>query len=364
MAGASPLKTHFAKSLLGRNLAAVPIIVLVVTAVAIAIGLGSLALRNADKYAIERQGDVLTRALAAHAEQVGRELIPQIFWQEAAEHVRAHDQAWLQDNYGPYLNDVFGIDQSYVLDSANRPIYAAVDGERVSPDRFAAIEPRLRRWIDEARAHRGGESSTGLIVEPKYFVDGTEIPLVITARIDKIEDRPMVVIVGNITPEDGLSSLGGESPYLLVALANLDDETLARIARNYGFAGLKWGSDTSGGRVAVTLLSDANRKIGTLTFIPDRPTEAFIAQLKPAFAVALENPRTVGRRRDLSRAPLRGRARLGAKTGVGGDPRSAHPVAQPPAVRRRTLARERGASRDRRSAGAALGRPRPLQGAQ
>ena len=70
-------------------------------------------------------------------------------------------EAWMQDNYGPYLNDVFGIDQSYVLDSANQPIYAAVDGERVSPRslRRDRAEP-LRRWIDETRAHRGGVEAT------------------------------------------------------------------------------------------------------------------------------------------------------------------------------------------------------------
>jgi PAS domain S-box-containing protein len=272
----------------GVGLIALPILALVAIAVALIGGLGLVALRNASSYAVEKQGDVLVRAFHARAEQVAREVTPQVFWQEAAEKVRTRDLDWMDQNFGAYLHDIYGYRLSFVLDGADRPIYAAIAGRRAAPAEYARVAAVAGRWIPEIRGYpaaaRGGP---GLLARPKQFPDGTTLWLVMVARPALVEGRPSLVTVSSIIPDEDPAGLGGEPPYLLVAVADADDAVLAKIAQDQGYAGLKWGTDSDHGRVTRDLLDERGGVIGPLSWIPERPALAFARQLTPALAVSL-----------------------------------------------------------------------------
>jgi diguanylate cyclase (GGDEF)-like protein len=268
------------------NFAALPIIAVVTVSTALAAGLGWITLKQADDFAIDRQGDVLIHALAAHAEQIGRQGIPQVFWQEAAEKVRARDVKWMDENYGPYLYDVFGYRQSYILDGMNRPIYAAVDGIQTSPTRYRTLAPIVSRRVKEVREGPSGVDKTGFISEVKQYADGSTQHLIVSANAASVDGRPSLVTISTIIPDLDPAGLGNELPYLLVAVADIDDGVLSRIARDYGFSGLRWGDDRNDGRAVRTLTDDQGRPISGLSWIPERPAAAFVERLKPALALS------------------------------------------------------------------------------
>ncbi|MFO1058891.1 MAG: response regulator [Dongiaceae bacterium] len=267
---------------------AVPILALVAIAIVLIGGLGLVALRNANDYAVEKQAEVLARAFHARAEQVAREVTPQVFWQEAAEKVRTRDLDWMDLNYGAYLHDIYGYRLSFVLDGADRPVYGAIEGRRVAPAEYARVAPVTERWIPEVRGYpaaaRGGP---GLLARAKQFPDGRTLWLVMVARPALVEGRPSLVTVTSIIPDEDPAGLGGEPPYLLVAVADADDAVLAKIAQDQGYAGLKWGTDSDHGRVSRDLRDERGGVIGSLSWIPERPALAFVTQLTPALAVSL-----------------------------------------------------------------------------
>lgn len=278
------MKNRFRVLLRNPNFAMLPIVAIAIVATLLAIGLGSITLKQTDDVAIARQGEVLTRAIAARAERLGEQGIPQVFWQDAAEKVRARDLEWIDENYGPYLKDVFGYRQSYILDGTNTPIYAAVDGKQTSPNRYFALAPFVAYWIDGVRNDHDGVERTGFISEAKQFPDGKTLRLTVSAHPVGIEDKPSVVTVSTIIPDRDPAGLGKELPYLLVAVADIDDEMLSNIARDYGFSGLRWGNDQSGGRAVQTLYDEQGNRFADLSWLPERPAANLVERLHPALA--------------------------------------------------------------------------------
>src|SRR5579871_99811 len=161
----------------------VPIGAIVLVSIVLALGLGAVALKTGDDYAIGRQRDLLGNAFRSAAEQIGRELMPQVYWQDAFEQVRAQNLDWMKDNLGSYLSDTFGFSRAYVLDPDDRPIAAFENGSVVPPSAFAAVAPTLMSLVREIR--RPAEmapANVGRIAQARVAQDGTKLSLVIVGR--------------------------------------------------------------------------------------------------------------------------------------------------------------------------------------
>jgi diguanylate cyclase (GGDEF)-like protein len=271
----------------GSRGAIFPIVAVTLVASVLALGLGWATLKQANEFAVEKQGDVLVRAIAAHGEQVGRQGIPQIFWQEAAEKVRERDLAWMDDNFGSYLLDILDYRQSYILDGKNEVVYAAVDGRRASPTRYDALASKISPWIDDVRSGRDLAERTGLIVEIKQYPDGAAAKLIVSTHTAALDGRPSLITISTIIPDLDFAGLGGELPYLLVGVADLDENVLAKIARDYGFSNLRWSSSERGDHANRTLLNDRGETVGVLSWMPELPAAEFIERLAPALAISL-----------------------------------------------------------------------------
>jgi diguanylate cyclase (GGDEF)-like protein len=264
-----------------------PIVAVTLVASALAGSLGWMTLKQANEFAVERQGEVLVRAIAAHGEQVGRQGIPQVFWQDAAEKIRARDFDWMDDNYGPYLQDILGYTQSYILDGNDIPIFGTVEGRRVSATRYDVLKPTISRWVEEVRRGPENLNRTGYISEVKGYPDGATAKLIVSANTALLDGRPSLIVVSTIIPDLDLAGLGNEQPYLLVGVAELDDDVLTNIARDYGFADLKWSNDRSEAGATQPLVNDVGDTVGVLSWEPELPAAEFIQRLAPALAISI-----------------------------------------------------------------------------
>ena len=64
---------------------------------------------------------------------------------------REPDAEWLDANVGERMFDLFNVQETYLLDGNNRPIYASVDRRRAAPDSYRRIAPALDRFVKLAR---------------------------------------------------------------------------------------------------------------------------------------------------------------------------------------------------------------------
>ncbi len=61
------------------------------------------------------------------------------------------DQAWLDDNVGFRLFDLYGAQETYILDSHGRPVYAAVGRKYAAPSAYERVAPVVDRFVKLAR---------------------------------------------------------------------------------------------------------------------------------------------------------------------------------------------------------------------
>jgi diguanylate cyclase (GGDEF)-like protein len=61
------------------------------------------------------------------------------------------DEAWLDNNVGFRLFDLYGAQETYVLDRSGRPVYASVGRKHVAPSAYQRLAPTVDRFVKLAR---------------------------------------------------------------------------------------------------------------------------------------------------------------------------------------------------------------------
>jgi diguanylate cyclase (GGDEF)-like protein len=61
------------------------------------------------------------------------------------------DYGWLDNNVGRRLFDLYGVEETYILDGANQPVYASVDRRQTSPTAFARVASSVDALIKLSR---------------------------------------------------------------------------------------------------------------------------------------------------------------------------------------------------------------------
>jgi diguanylate cyclase (GGDEF)-like protein len=166
------------------------------------------------------------------------------------------DQAWLDVNVGSRLFDLHDVEETYILDGKNRPIYASIGRERKAPDSYERIAPEVDRFVRLARgeiARPSGRANLnerlpgippaplelppmpGFSVEPTILYPSLKTtPSVLHATdLVRIGDRVAFVSVMQmvrVTPDRAPSA----APPVLVGLRYMDEKFLQHVSRqNY-----------------------------------------------------------------------------------------------------------------------------------
>jgi diguanylate cyclase (GGDEF)-like protein len=84
--------------------------------------------------------------LSVAQESIG--LCEQCIAEAASDHP---DQAWLDENVGFRLFDLYNAHETYILDGQDRPVYASVEHQRASPAAYARVAPAVARFVKLAR---------------------------------------------------------------------------------------------------------------------------------------------------------------------------------------------------------------------
>ena len=64
----------------------------------------------------------------------------QTTWDEAVKNLAVkYDPAWAHKNVGQFFHDMLGLERAFVLDAANRPIYAMDFGRDAPPKAYAKV---------------------------------------------------------------------------------------------------------------------------------------------------------------------------------------------------------------------------------
>ncbi|WP_169833522.1 putative bifunctional diguanylate cyclase/phosphodiesterase [Methylobrevis pamukkalensis] len=232
---------------------------------------------ESDRIAIDRQVRYVDLMVG---EQVDKLILDQenvTIWDEAVRNTSiAYNPDWVSDNLGPWMQDYFGHDRSYLLDAADRLVYAMADGADVDPE-ATDLPAVFAPLIDEVRGRGWASLQTGAATSAD-----DENPR--KARLTSLENRPAVVSAMVIVPDSARVEQELADAYVLVSVRFLDARFLRDLERRYFLEGVRFlgeAADAPPGEAQTPLLGSDGQKLGVIRWRAIRPGTDLMVTLAP-----------------------------------------------------------------------------------
>ncbi|MCE3249286.1 MAG: putative protein y4lL [Geminicoccaceae bacterium] len=249
----------------------VPVAFLMLGALALVGGLLWVGSLKQDELGLSHQRQLVEHAVRSRLNDLSITAKDYSWWDDAVRYlVREFDPDWADGNSGIYVLEMFGYDHSFVIDGADRTVYAAIDGERASADAFATLSPDLRNLVEEARRAPQDEpqAAAGLL----HGTDGV-----------------VLVAASAVLPQEGsqLELLPGPRSVLVLA-QRLDELFLQGAEDAYRIRGLRLlPAKAQAPAAALPLIAPDGARLGCLTWLPERPGWELVRWVMPGLSGAL-----------------------------------------------------------------------------
>ncbi|HET6519580.1 MAG TPA: EAL domain-containing protein [Geminicoccaceae bacterium] len=249
-----------------------PIAVLVAVAMAVVVAFIWFSAKRQDQIALEQSIESVRTAIQRKVEQVGLVARDYSWWNDSFRNLDlVFDPEWTHTNIGFYIYDVHNFEMSFVVDRADRTVYAQVDGEPVAgADTFALLSHGLAPLVGRARAAPLAEPrpATGLLA---------------------VGDGIAMVGVSAVTPEDPEATPVAPGPRVVLVYAKrLDQEFLDSVAEALPLTGLRLvGAGADASAAVLPLVAPDGTRLDTLVWEPNRPGSEFLRSVSPSLAIAV-----------------------------------------------------------------------------
>ncbi|WP_424138926.1 putative bifunctional diguanylate cyclase/phosphodiesterase [Roseomonas chloroacetimidivorans] len=243
------------------------------------------ATRTSDTVSMEREARVTNRAVAASVQELTHQQQGAALWDPLITRLRAPvlDLDPLEENIGPWLFRMFGHEQVYILTPRGEPVYAAVHGQRVAPDRFTAVQADLKHLIAEMTTPAAvpspyssqvpvGDSDT-LVANHAIYASDVVQTLGRPAAVSAMQIRP-----AGIPPEQDPGP-----DFVMVNLRFLDGPFLQEVADSNLIDGLRYSpvQDATAGEQSIPLADKRGARVGYLLWEPTLPGTKVLGILAP-----------------------------------------------------------------------------------
>jgi len=265
------------------------------TIVAAALAAFSLywATTRSDSVSVERQLRTTQRALDDSVARIALEQETVAVWDETADRATRPrpEMTWLHDNTGLWLHNIFGHDQTFILNARDQAIYSSDAGTMVPAARFEALRPTLRPLIDETRG-RVNEPNNRFDRHPLQSRPG--VAVLTTARaihdtqIVQLLGRPAAVSVMLIRASTPALRRPGAEP-IMVSVRFLDRGFLGELEHRYLIEAPRFSSSPTPetGEQALALEGEDGGTIGYILWQPQLPGSRIVAVLGPIMALLI-----------------------------------------------------------------------------
>jgi len=246
--------------------------------------IGYNAISMADATARVKQERFAMRNLAEEVARLPEQQRSGTVWDEAILRTEMRDHEWMDANLGSWMQEYFGHDESYILDPSGRPLFAAIEGETISPQAYtnraeviAPLVMRLRTAMAEIREGSNNfheQFAEVSVVAPLRFDTGIAVVSVV----------PIISDTGQVMQTSGREALH-------VAVRHVDAAFAAQIGNSIELRDVAFQTVSPiGGLGGVPVTDPSGDVITWLVWQPDRPGTDILKNMLPvllASAVAI-----------------------------------------------------------------------------
>jgi len=232
-----------------------------------------------DEDAVQRQREIGELAVSEIIHDISHSQESSTYWDEAVQRTaEPGNEDWIDENLGTWMHTFYGMDELYVLDSHDTPIYSFADGAIQSPSFFDVRASLASPFLKELRS----ELSRGAEPPP-----GSAQQSIGVAAFVFIGDRPAVLSVKPITSDSGRLASKPEDTPIHVAIQYLDGPFIEKMAKSHVLDGLtvsrvgERSHDKTGIIVSPAMVGEAVE----FTWLPFEPGKKLIRSIWPVLTL-------------------------------------------------------------------------------
>ena len=255
------------------------VLTLAVFALATVVGFGLYAAVQADRTALERQKMFIADGLKDQIASVEREQESVSVWDDSVVNAKAGNQDWMAENLSVWMYTYYGHDRVYILDAANRPVHAMLEGKVADPSAFGGDAPAMLPTIERLR---------GMLRRPPANEATGQPARMVAEDLVSLGDRPAILSVTPLVPSSDRVTQTPGTEYLHVSAQFINDAVIGRIAGKYLISGARLVPLSQPvGAAAVPLVDSRGVILGYIGWDQERPGFTLLRKLLPALALAL-----------------------------------------------------------------------------
>ncbi len=249
----------------------IPFAVIVVISVALIGGLVVIAARGQERVAVNDSVHLARSVVASIKRRLADQLLDYSYWDQAVDNlVTEPSPTWADNNVGIYMHDNFGINTSFVLDTANRATYGMIGGKRsdaIPMERFSGGVEALMKRTRAAPANAPPVPATGLLK------NGGTVHIAALSVLTSF-------------PTAGQKQDRIATGWILMFTRALDDRLLAEISENFLLEDLRWvASEDLALSAMLPLDAIDGTRLGYLTWRVGSPAKQMLGWLLPLIGV-------------------------------------------------------------------------------
>jgi len=253
---------------------------------AVALLVGGLLLWSTsavDRVSFDRQQQVVSTVLAESVARVAHDQESVTVWDDSLRQLaaRPRDLAWMDSNLGVWMHGYYGHDAVYILDPADRPVYAMEDGRRIGPEGFARVSAALLPMVAHLRATMRAEKRP--VLPADVLSPGA-------AGVTVAGGHPVIASAKPFLSDSGTMPQPPGDEYVHISLRRLDGRFLAALEHGYRFRGARfdWRDDAIGSQEAALAWHGRDgRPLGYFIWTPFVPGSRVFAQFAPGLIAGL-----------------------------------------------------------------------------
>lgn len=253
-------------------------------AVCAVMGLLLWSSREVDRIALQHEEAVVATVLTRAKSRVAHMQESSTIWEDAVTKVnqRPLDLEWVDRSMGIWFYEYGGIDEVYVLDPQDIPIYAMREGKRTNTATYAQVAAAARpvvstlRKLDPVTLNAPGNDN---LIEISPGV----------TELASVRGQPAIVSVKPIISDSGslVQQRGQEAVH--IGIDYLDADLIASLSGQFGLQGARYSPSphTKWGEASLPLRTESNHTIGHLVWRPFAPGRQVTAYVGPVLIIGL-----------------------------------------------------------------------------
>ncbi len=238
---------------------------------------------QADKVADQREQQIVATVLKQSIDRTAHDQEGATVWDDAVEKVRASplDLAWVDSNLGTWMHTYYGHDEAFIVNGANRALYAMRQGKSLPPKVYdAQLRALAEPLLAELRAKLARPYSRAR--NSSVLTPGAIDLAVVAGHPAIVSVKPIVSDTGRIIQRPG-------SEAMHISVRYLDNGFAQDLAASYDLESARFSTSPpgDGAESAAPLRSAAGKELGYLTWKPFRPGTLMVRRTAPMLAIAL-----------------------------------------------------------------------------